>query len=185
MIFIAKKKGNSYIIDEENAIVKIELHRRNQESLYTIIDLEDLEKVVGFPYSWFAQYDKDIDNYYAKSSVYNTDTKRSKPLFLHQFIMDANGKIVDHKNSNTLDNRKSNLRVVADSNNSKNRKGKNKNNTSGYRNVCWNKNINKWIVQMQINKKHTVLGQFDDVHEAGVFAEKMRLQLYGEFAGKN
>ena len=182
---MAKKRGNNYIIDEENGIVKIELHRRNQENLYAVIDLEDLERVIHYPYTWFAQYNKDIENYYVRASVYNPDTKHSEVMFLHQFIMDANGKFVDHKNSNTLDNRKSNLRIVLDSNNSMNRKGKNKNNTSGYRNVSWSKSCNKWVVQMQINKKNKILGQFDDVHEAGKFAEKMRLQLYGEFAGKN
>lgn len=182
---MAKKRGNNYIIDEENGVAKIELHRRNQESLYAIIDLEDLERVINYPYTWFAQYNKDIENYYVRASVYNPNTKHSEVMFLHQYIMSANGKFVDHKNSNTLDNRKSNLRIVLDSNNSMNRKGRNKNNTSGYRNVSWSKSCNKWLVQMQINKKNKVLGQFDDVHEAGRFAEKMRLQLYGEFAGKS
>lgn len=106
-------------------------------------------------------------------------------MFLHQFVVDANGRFVDHKNSDTLNNRKSNLRIVIDSNNSKNRKSKNSNNTSGYRNVSWSKSCNKWIVQMQINKKNTVLGKFDNVHEAGRFAEEMRKKYYGEFAGRD
>lgn len=182
---MAKKKGNNYIVDEESNIAKIELHRRNGKNLWTIIDLEDLEKVISHPYTWFAIYDNDIKNYYAKSSIYNSDTKLSRPLSLHQYIMDANGRIVDHINSNTLDNRKSNLRVVLDCNNSMNRKSKNKNNKSGYRNVSWNKRLNKWIVQMQINKKNTMLGKFDNVHEAGKFAEEMRKKYYGEFAGND
>ena len=99
--------------------------------------------------------------------------------------MSANGRFVDHKNGNTLNNRKSNLRVVLDSNNSMNRKSRNKNNKSRYRNVSWNKSCNKWVVQMQINKKNHILGYFDDVHEAGKFAEEMRDKYYGEFAGKN
>lgn len=182
---MAKKKGNNYVVDGKNGIAKIELNRRNEESLWAIIDLEDLERVINFPYTWFAQYDEDIDNYYAKTSVYNSETKKNNPLFLHQFIMDANGHIVDHKNSNTLDDRKSNLRVDLNGNNQKNRKGKNKNNTSGYRNVSWSKSKNKWLVQLQINKKNTILGEFDDVHEAGKYAEEMRKKYYGEFAGIN
>ncbi|KAI4445373.1 hypothetical protein C823_007880 [Eubacterium plexicaudatum ASF492] len=39
---MARKKGNNYIIDEENKIVKIELRRRKKENLWTIIDLDDL-----------------------------------------------------------------------------------------------------------------------------------------------
>lgn len=176
---------NNYIIDEDNGTAKIELHRRNQESLYAIIDLEDLERVINYPYTWFAQYNKDIDNYYVRASVYNPNTQHSEVMFLHQFIMNANGRFVDHINSNTLNNRKSNLRVVLDSNNSMNRKSRNSNNTSGYRNVSWSKNENKWIVQLQINKKNKILGRFDDVHEAGKFAEEMRNKYYGEYAGKS
>lgn len=43
---MARKKGNNYIIDEENKIVKIELRRRKKENLWTIIDLDDFDRVV-------------------------------------------------------------------------------------------------------------------------------------------
>ena len=53
---MANKKGNNYIIDEKNGIAKIELKRRGKDSLWTIIDIEDLEKVLNFPYTWFSKY---------------------------------------------------------------------------------------------------------------------------------
>lgn len=185
MISITKKKGNNYVVDKENGIAKIELHRRKAENLWTIIDLEDLDRVIGFPYTWFAKYNHTNGEYYVTASIYDHGTHRTKPMFLHQFLTGADGKDVDHENNDTLDNRKSNLRVVAESNNSKNRKGRNKNNKSGYRNVCWSSRDKKWIVQIQIDKKHKRLGSFDDVHEAGKFAEEMRKKYYGEFAGRN
>lgn len=180
---MAKRKGNNYVIDEENGIAKIELNRRNADNLWTTIDLEDLERVINFPYTWFAKYNHTNNEYYVVASVYHQDLQQSRPIFLHQFLMDANGKDVDHKNNNTLDNRKSNMRIVEESNNSKNRKSRNKNNKSGYRNVSFYKG--KWIVQMQIDGKNKKIGSFDDVHEAGKFAEEMRQKYYGEFAGKN
>lgn len=179
------KKGNNYIIDKDNNIAKIELHRRKAENLWTIIDLEDLEKVISFPYTWFAKYNHINDEYYVTASVYHPELQRSRPVFLHQFLTNANGKDVDHENNDTLDNRKSNLRIVEESNNSKNRKSRNRNNKSGYRNVSWDKSQEKWLVQLQINKKNIVLGKFDDVDEAGRFAEEMRQKYYGEFAGKS
>lgn len=184
---MAKKKGNNYIIDEVKGIAKIELNRTNEENVWAIIDLEDLDRVLNIPYTWFAKYDEDIQNFYAVTSWYYPKLKRAKPIYLHQFIMNANSKIVDHENHNTLDDRKKNLRVIADSNNSKNRKTRNSNNKSGYRNVSWSKSENKWLVQLQINKKNTVLGKFDyeDLDKAGEFAEKMRQKYYGEFAGSN
>ena len=182
---MAKKKGNNYIIDEVEGIAKIELNRTNGENLWAIVDLDDLDRVLNIPYTWFAKYDEDIDNFYAVTSWYYPELKRSKPVHLHQFIMNANGKVVDHENHNTLDDRKSNLRVIADSNNSKNRKTRNKNNKSGYRNVSWDGY--KWVVQLQINKKNTALARFDyeDLDKAGAFAEEMRQKYYGKFAGSN
>lgn len=181
---MAVKKGNNYIIDEEHNIAKIELHRRKENNLWTIIDLDDLDRVINFPYTWFAKFQSLNKGYYVYASEYNKETKQSKPILLHQFIMNANGCTVDHINGDTFDNRKSNLRIVEFTNNSKNRKSKNSNNTSGYRNVSWSKKDKKWVVQMQINKKHKTLGSFDDVHEAGRFAEEMRQKYYGEFCGK-
>ena len=184
---MAKKKGNNYIIDEENGIAKIELNRRKEENLWAIIDLEDLDRVLSIPYTWFAKYDEDIDNFYAVTSWHIPNSNKSKPVHLHQFIMNANGKIVDHENHDTLDDRKENLRVIADSNNSRNRKSRNKNNKSGYRNVCWDKRENVWLVQLQIDGKCKRIGKFpkDQLEEAGKFAEEMRKKYYGEFAGSN
>lgn len=182
---MAVKKGNNYIVDEENKIAKIELHRRKGENLWTTIDLEDLERIINFPYTWFAKYQSLNKGFYVYASEYDPEEKRSNPILLHQFIMKANGKTVDHSDGNTLNNCKSNLRIAEDTDNSKNRKGKNSNNTSGYRNVSWNKKDKKWVVQMQIDKKNKTLGRFDDVHEAGKFAEEMRQKYYGEFCGKN
>lgn len=182
---MAKKKGNNYIIDTENNIAKIELNRTKAENLWAIIDLEDLQRVLDFPYTWFAKYDPDIDSFYAVASQYHKELGRARPIYLHQFIMDANGKFVDHEDHNTLDDRKRNLRIVEDSRNAQNRKSRNKNNKSGYRNVCWSKSEKKWLVQLQINKKNVVLGKFsyDELEQAGKFAEEMRQKYYGEFAG--
>ena len=91
---------------------------------------------------------------------------------------------VDHKEHNTLDNRKKNLRICTDLDNNKHRSGINKNNTSGYRNVTWDKSSNKWIVQLQINGKNKTIGKFDNVDEAGLFAELKRKEIYGEYCGK-
>ena len=185
---MAKKKGNNYIIDEKNGTAKIELRRRGKESLWTIIDLEDLQRVLDFPYTWFAKYDKDIDNYYACATEhisYDDGKITNKPVYLHQFILNAKGKIVDHKNHDTLDNTKWNIEIVKDRCNSTNRKSRNINNKSGYRNVSWDGY--KWIVQLQVNGKNAVLGRFDKekLEEAGKFAEQKRKEIYGDYSGNS
>ena len=187
---MANKKGNNYIIDEENEIAQIELTRRDGTILWTKIDLEDLDRVINFPYTWSAKYDPDLEQYYVEATVHRKliEEGYSKAMKLHKFVMNVNDdRVVDHINHDTLDNTKANLRVISHSNNSTNRKSRNSNNKSGYRNVCWSKNENKWIVQLQINKKNKILGRFeyDDLDKAGQFAEEMRQKYYGEFAGKN
>lgn len=111
--------------------------------LWTVIDLNDLERVVNFPYTWTAKYDLDLDQFYVEASVYcgcKNGKKLSKPVKLHKFIMDAKeDEVVDHINHDTLDNTKGNLRIIPHKNNSMNRKSRNSNNKSGFRNVCWSK----------------------------------------------
>lgn len=183
-----KKKGNNYIVDEENGIAKIELNRKDGKNFWVTIDLEDLEKVLNFPYTWYAKYSATIGKYYATTSEYRPGIQRSRTVLMHQFIMGVeNSKRevnVDHKNHNTLDNRKENLRVTNVTENCMNRK-LSKANKSGYRNVSWSKRENAWIVQLQVNGKNTVLGTFAEsqLEEAGQFAKQMREKYYGEFAG--
>lgn len=186
---MAKKKGNNYIIDEENQLVRIELKRRGgKESLWTIIDLEDFDKVINFPYTWWAKYSWANQSYYAMASEHlgmkENGTQKKNIVALHQFVLDTD-KTVDHIEHDTLDNRKSKLRIVETKDNLKNRKGRNSNNKSGYRNVSWDGY--KWVVQLQINGKGTALARFpkDQLEEAGRFAEEMRKKYYGEFAGSN
>lgn len=182
------KKGNNYIVDKENNIAKIELQRRNKENLWVTIDLEDLERVLNFPYTWFVlKYNEATDDWYAGCSEYRPDLKQSRPYYLHQFITGIRDKRIDHINTNIRDNRKENLRVISVSDNGKNRAKRNRNNKSGYRNVSWNESCQKWVVQLQVDKKGTILGIFpkNQLEEAGKFAEEMRQKYYGEYAGKS
>ena len=189
---MASKKGNNYIIDKENNVAHIELIREKKENLWTTIDLEDLDRVLNFPFSWTTRYDKTLHDYYAVSIVYEKDEngiRKGKPLYLHRFIMNSTdeNEWIDHINHKPRDNRKENLRPISISDNSRNRKTRNRNNKSGYRNVCWSSSEKKWIVQLQVNGKNKVLGRFkeEDLEEAGKFAEEMRKKYYGEFAGGN
>ena len=87
-----EKKGNNYKVDKENNVAYIELVRQKKENLWTTIDLEDLERVLNFPFSWVTRYDKTLHDYYAVSIVYSTDKngkRKGKPIYLHQFIMNA------------------------------------------------------------------------------------------------
>lgn len=167
----------------------IYLDRRDGSTMETYVDKCDFDRVINYKWKWCSAWHPWTRSYYAKATIY-LGIIDGKPKYqstdMNTFIMENEyGLKSDHISHNTLDNRRSNLRLVTISQNSKNRKGKNSNNKSGYRNVCWDKRTEKWMVQLQVNGKNKVLGKFKDVDEAGAFAEEMRNKHYGEFAGKS
>jgi len=182
----SKGFNNKYKIRKDGC-VEIYLKRKNEEDMISIIDLDDLQKLIDFNYTWCASYNKSNNSWYAHCIIYKNGTMKKLALqcFIMNLIERKRGQYVDHINNDTLDNRKENLRIIDNSSNLRNRKGKNKNNSSGYRNVTFNKSTGKWLVQLQINGKNTRLGEFEDVHEAGKYAEKMRKIYYGNYAGNS
>jgi hypothetical protein len=185
---IPKKFRNNYVI--EGDITKIELHRRDGTTKWTIIDTEDLQRLIDFKYTWIANYRERNGDWYACTAFYaeiDGEIKHST-IRLHGFIMNTYEKEnihVDHINHDGLDNRKSNLRITTVSENDHNRKSKNITNTSGYRNVSPSKNRKWWVVTLRINKKVKELARFSDVDDAGEYAEKMRQKYYGDYAGES
>jgi len=103
-----------------------------------------------------------------------------KLVRLHRLIAGAVEKDqkVDHINGNTLDNRRSNLRICSNSENLRNR-GKNINNTSGYKGVS--KRRNKWAAQVKHNYKTIFLGLFDTPEEAHEAYKRAADKLHLEY----
>ena len=184
---------NDYKIMDDYVIIYI--YRKNGEILEAYIDLEDLDKFFKWEYSWGAN--KNSKNYYyVITNIYHNKRDGISPqtMYLHQYILDYPEDCdIDHRNHNELDNRKNNLRISPHDNNNKNRKSKNSNNKSGYRNVYWNTKDERWVVTLQIEGKRKIEGKrrefgrfkFDDLDKAGARAEEMRQLHYKEYAGKN
>lgn len=97
----------------EGDIIKINITNKNDEHQCTaVIDREDAERVLS--HKWTSN-----GNGYVRTFI------NTKPLYLHRFLMCApDGYDVDHINNDTLDNRKSNLRIVNHIENCNNRKTK-------------------------------------------------------------
>ena len=92
-------------------------------------------------------------------------------------------KQIDHINGIRTDNRIVNLRLATNSENGKNH-GKNKNNTSGYQGVYWDKANVKWRAIIKFNNKSISLGRyvlFDDAVKAKKEAEN---KYFGEWLRK-
>lgn len=94
-------------------------------------------------------------------------SKAGKTIYLHRQITDApKGKVVDHIDGDSLNNRLSNLRVCSQAENVRNRKNVQKNNTSGQKGVMFRKDRRKWIVVAWKNYKRKQFGSFDNKEEA-------------------
>jgi hypothetical protein len=134
-----------------------------------IIDKSDYDRFVK-PYSFCLNNEGYV--------LYSSSKDGLNGKKLHRMIMgDPPDNVIDHVNHNKLDNRRQNLRVCTHQQNQFNR-GKNSNNTSGYKGVHWNKQTQKW--KAQINHKY--LGLFDSAEEAHRAYVRAAQELHGEYA---
>ena len=109
--------------------------------------------------------------------------KYRSPL-LHRCIMSAKkGEIVDHINGDSLDNRRSNLRIVNYSQNAMNKGPQRKKRSSKYKGVyLWNKKW--WRTQIMVNGKSYCVDFLSEIDAAKKYNE-LALKYHGEFARLN
>lgn len=146
-----------------------------------IVDLKDFAWLSQW--NWRAHWSPGSKSFYA---VREASTKEgNRDIKMARLIMgEPSGREVDHWNHDTLDNRKQNLRKCTHAQNGKNR-GKQANNTSGFKGVCWNKLRSKWIAQLEVNKKHVNLGYFAEKEEAAHAYDEAAKFYHREFAQLN
>ncbi len=127
-------------------------------------------------------------------NVYATRTERygprkdnkKKSIYLHREIVNAkDGEYVDHINQNTLDNRKENLRICTNQQNSANTKGRPSIRISQYKGVRKNSNCNTWCARVTFDGKELYLGSFKTEKEAALKYNEKARELFGDFAFLN
>lgn len=103
--------------------------------------------------------------------------------YMHKEIIDIPpGKIIDHKNGDSLDNRKENLRACTRLQNMANQK-LSKRNTSGYKGV--RKEWNRWTATIYKQGIRYKIGAFETAEEAARAYDAKAKELSGEFAFLN
>lgn len=139
-----------------------------------LFDLEDYGLIKD--YCWC------IHNGYVQS------TNENRIISFHRVVMGVddisfNEIIVDHiKTEMKNDNRKNNLRIGTQSNNNMNKKLQS-NNTSGVKGVYWHNTIQKWVVNIVVDKKVIYLGTFDrkEFDKAVSVRKKAEKKYFGEW----
>jgi hypothetical protein len=110
---------------------------------------------------------------------------KTRTISMHREIMSApKGKLVDHRNCESLDNRSSNLRFATKRQNIINRR-KRKNLTSKYHNVHFDKTENVWDCRITYNGKQIRIGRFKNEIDAARAYDEAAKKYYGEFARLN
>lgn len=171
------------MLDRQKEYIYIEASDYEEEGLamlsvngeYFYIDLEDYDEV--YKHSWNTSCK---DGYVRRTG---RKGKQSYYVSLCRFLVNApNDKLVDHRDGDILNNRKSNLRVCTKAQNNFNRKIQDSN-TSGYKGVI--KKDNKWQAQIKANRVHYYLGLYKTPEEAALAYNEAAIKLHGEFANIN
>ena len=116
---------------------------------------------------------------------YAVGQKAKRSIRFHRLIMGAEGaEVVDHINGDPSDCRKENLRIVSQHQNSMNH-SLNKNSTTGYKGVCFDKRYKKYMAHIHPDRKMIFLGYFDNPVEAALAYDKAASFYYGEYANLN
>ena len=135
------------------------------------VSIEDYDYLSQFKWYYKKCYNNPKFGYAARNITLeghyihkNGKKKRKQKLeLMHRVVLNihnkpANGIWVDHKNFDTLDNRRENLRVTTPAGNAANNRPTKKN-TSGYRGI-WHNKCGTWTAVVRINKDYVRVGTF-------------------------
>jgi hypothetical protein len=154
---------------------------RLTEGKFTVVDQNDFYWLNNF--EWFTK--RNNKSFYA-IRFDNDNAKWPTLVSMHRQIMDSPvGLVVDHRNLDGLDNRRSNLRIATNSQNKCNCERDKTNCSSKYRGVSWDKRGKYWVVYVQSEGKQNRLGKFDNEIDAAKAYDEAARKYHGEFARLN
>lgn len=150
---------------------------------FAIVDDDDFKILSQF--KWTAQPKGDGRVYAYRMSKRTKPFEKRKIIFMHRELMDVDSNhVVDHKNHNTLDNRRSNLRIATHAENMRNRIIQ-KNNKWGTPGITFIKNnkIKPWRVTLRNNLVWPkYIGSFKTLKEASTKYIEASKKYHGEYS---
>jgi hypothetical protein len=145
---------------------------QNQVAIVDAIDYEWLSQ-----WHWTAAFSKNTMTFYARCN------KGRTKVYMHRLILGCkSGQQGDHRDHDTLNNRRTNLRICTHSDNMKNARMQ-RNNTSGFKGV--ERSGNKWEARICANRTRIYLGSFVTPQEAALAYNEAAKKYHGEFAVLN
>lgn len=139
---------------------------------HAIVDADD--------YDFLMQWKWYFNNGYAAR-------KPNIQIYMHRLVARTpTGMDTDHINKNTLDNRKTNLRICTRSQNNGNSKKRGGGKASSiYKGVCFHRAAAKWMAQIGTKDRNIYLGLYDSEEEAAIAYNLGSSQYFGKFSRQN
>lgn len=157
----------------------IELTRGQQ----TIVDDDDWKWLSEF--CWHARVSHGGRKFYAYRGLWDPQAKRMRPIPMHREIIGATPELhVDHISGDTLDNRRSNLRLCTRSQNLANSETR-INKSSRFKGVSWHKRDKSWYAYINQEGSRINIGSFREEIAAAVAYDAKAIELFGAFARPN
>jgi hypothetical protein len=154
------------------------------QGMHTLVSNEDYEWLM----QWHWHVTKGNTTYYAvrytrkaEVDLYPYRTRLSIHGVLYEGRI-TQGLMVDHRNGNGLDNRRSNLRLCTNAQNLRNHTRAPKHSTTGITGVSWHKRDKRWRAYIKVNDKNVHLGYYKTIEEAIAVRRAAELQYFGKWA---
>jgi hypothetical protein len=132
---------------------------------------------------WFASPCGHKGNQHWRPSAWHPLLGRVMNFHRH-IVSPFKGYVVDHINGDPWDNRRANLRICTQAENSRNRK-RDRRNTSGYKGVRVRRDGYGFDVRINFDRKAIFVGTFADKIEAARAFDEAARKYHGEFARLN
>ena len=153
-----------------------------------LIDEDDYDRITAHKWRVMWGKAKKEQLYYFRSRIWIDKYQDYKDVFLHRFLLGCthgDGNVVDHKNHNTLDCRKENLRICTPAQNVQNSRMY-RTNKIGYKGIKKAPTTGHWSARIQTPEgQRIMLGTYETADDAAKAYDRAALFYFKEFAVTN
>lgn len=161
------------VVQPQDQSIKLIPLTKNQNA---IVDAADHDWLMQW--NWCARYSQKTESIYAG----RREEGSGYIIRMHRQILGlerGDDREGDHRNGDTLDYRRRNLRIATRHQNARNG-GLRKNNTSGVKGVYWDRG--RWVARITVDWKGKNLGRFTSIEDARSAYNEAAKRLHGTFA---